>query len=730
MKKISARYYLFALLFLFIFFPKPSYAEISACSVSLSSSSIILGSSGNSITFTVTNNDGEGNLMKWVQFVPPDQNYSTEGNTSFNDFEVAPGDSIQEVVNVNSIGSASSPSPWFVQTSDNVDGIGVTTCTGDLNMAIIDTNPPVISVVVVSSITDTSAVISWTTNKDATSELDYGETTDYGFTKRDGNPSVTHSFVLDSLTPAATYHFNIKTTDEMGTSETGDNSFITGETPTATSPPATITITNTRTVTNTRIVTPSPTPTPIPDRTPPSVSIATDFSKAFSKAPLISGRASDNKGVSSVDYSLDDGKNWSPVSTLLGSSFSFAPGSLEDGNYKLKVRARDKSGNVGYSKVYEMVIDRLPPMIGGTFFSIGPLTLSPNEDGIIVGLEDLSQKMTFSAVGGPVLVNLVLNSQKYPVLENKNNGLWSNSFNLSKPGIYRLKVHLIDGAKNETDKNLSSILILPAGKIINALDKKPIQNAELSVFVFDNITQEYILWDGKSYLQSNPQTVSAEGKYKLFLPTGKYYLQIQAKKYKTLKTSIFSLEKSTLINTNFLLEKAPAVQIGQWFLAFPAFDQAKTQVLIEEPQVPEDAKIKNDLIGQDFPKFSLAPETNKIIEKSLGSKKLLITVLNTWLPQASEQLKILDSLVTQNQISVLVIVPQESISKVNIFKKAGGYKLDMVADSDGTLIKLLNLQSLPQHFFLDKKSLNKRAVIEQIRSGLLTKKQLLEGVGN
>jgi hypothetical protein len=720
--------FLFVFLVGFLCFPQGIFAKLSSCGANIDNHQVSINSSTD-VTVEITNTDDSGTRMAWMRITSPSSSLTISGNGSsmtYSGFDAGYNSPMNQPMTVESGGTADSAKNWVVEASDDSNGGDPTTCTGDLSMSIIDNSanlPPSISSITLSGVTSSSVTISWTTSADSTSELDYGPDSSYGSAQTDSNSTTSHSFTISSLNASTTYHFNIKATGANGTTESGDNTFATSE-PGATPAPA-------QTITKT--LAPTPLPTAVPDRIPPVVSLSTDFKKPYQKAPKITGVATDNKTVSSAYYSLDNGKNWLPVDNIsAGKSayFSFTPGDLEDGNYQIKVKALDTSGNAGYSRAYEMVIDRLPPQIGGTFFSIGPLALLPNEDGIILGLEGLNQKMTFSAVGGPTVIDLILNDQRYSASKNQNNGLWSNSFNLTKQGIYKFRAHSIDGAKNETDKNLSSILVLPAGKVVDMSDKLPVKGVNVSVFVFDNITQSYVLWDGKSYLQNNPQATDKEGKYRLYLPAGKYYLQIQANKYKTLKTAIFTLEKSTFINTDFSLEKAPSMQIGFLTFTLPTFNQTQVEVQFQKPQVEDEVIIKNDLVNKDFPTISLDAEDNKIIIHSLGSKKLAVSFLNTWLPQAAEQLRILDLLSTQEQVPVLVIVPQESVSKVNIFKKSGGYKVDMIADPDGILVTKLNLRSLPQHFFLDKKDLDKQPIIKQIKNGLLSRETILEALSN
>ncbi|KKU82572.1 MAG: hypothetical protein UY09_C0011G0009 [Parcubacteria group bacterium GW2011_GWA2_47_8] len=88
---------------------------------------------------------------------------------------------------------------------------------------------PEISNIVVSSVTDSSALINWETNKVATSQVHYGFTSTYGL-KTDENPDMIrdHWVQLSGLEPGVTYHFKVVSGDGQGAyGESSDRSFQT-----------------------------------------------------------------------------------------------------------------------------------------------------------------------------------------------------------------------------------------------------------------------------------------------------------------------------------------------------------------------------------------------------------------------------------------------------------------------------------------------------------------------
>ena len=79
-----------------------------------------------------------------------------------------------------------------------------------------DTTAPVITSVLASSVTGTSAVIAWTTDEAATSQVEYGTSTDYGSSTPHGELATSHSVTVSGLDGETTYHYRVKSQDGAG----------------------------------------------------------------------------------------------------------------------------------------------------------------------------------------------------------------------------------------------------------------------------------------------------------------------------------------------------------------------------------------------------------------------------------------------------------------------------------------------------------------------------------
>lgn len=78
----------------------------------------------------------------------------------------------------------------------------------------VDTTPPAISSMSVSSSTQTSATIIWITNEPSDSQAEYGVMTSYGSVSAlDTTLTTSHSITLSGLSAGATYHYRVKSKD-------------------------------------------------------------------------------------------------------------------------------------------------------------------------------------------------------------------------------------------------------------------------------------------------------------------------------------------------------------------------------------------------------------------------------------------------------------------------------------------------------------------------------------
>lgn len=727
-------FFFIALFFLVFTAPQVRGAAV-VCTANFSPNAIQPNTS-NYFTLSISNNDVS--TIRWFKITKPFPSLSISGvsasgwNASYtsdsSDITFTGNLLSQEnplTVNFNSNVTAGDGSSgnWSVQASDDPNGTSPTNCGGSAGLSVTssapDTTPPSINNLTVSNISATSATVSWTTDENSTSVVNYGLEYPGPGTDSSGTLTTSHSLTLtQSIGALTTYYFQVCSTDSSGNQScTNQDSFTTPALGATTAPiqPTSTVVTNTVT----KIVGPTPTPTPAPDRTPPSTVILSDFSKPYKEAPKIMGKSSDDRsGVAKVEYSIDNGQNWLPVDNGT-TNFEFTPLGLEDGNYEIKVRATDGRGNVGISKGYTLVIDRLPPRIGSTLFSLGPQIIGGENDGLIMTLPGLDIQLAMSAVGGPTKINLTVADKNYSLIKNIDNGLWFTNLLFDKPGIYTVNVDSIDGALNTTHKKLNDIIVLDNGRVSSI--NGPIQDAEVVLYSQDPVSRRFVVWDGSPYGIKNPQRTDKNGHYSLFIPSGTYYLHINKYGFKSINTNIFTTSNSLPITEYFTLEPSRFITFGPWKISLPDFRETTKKISLKIPTLS--SYKQESFIGKELPDFNFSRGDNTITNLDLRGKRTVISFLPTWSPSTPQQLDILEGLAKNTEINVVVIVPQEKKSLVEIFRKKGRYNLPIVADSDGDLQEKMDLSSIPTHVFI-----NNKGIIKNIKSGVLTNDELLNNL--
>jgi hypothetical protein len=114
---------------------------------------------------------------------------------------------------------------YFVAQSTGADGAtGYSTTYSFKTTGTQTTPPPVISNVLVSSVTNTTAIVTWTTDQAASSQVSYGVSTTYSnSTTLDPTLVTSHSVLLTGLTPGTTYDFDVMSANSAGISATSSN---------------------------------------------------------------------------------------------------------------------------------------------------------------------------------------------------------------------------------------------------------------------------------------------------------------------------------------------------------------------------------------------------------------------------------------------------------------------------------------------------------------------------
>ena len=89
-----------------------------------------------------------------------------------------------------------------------------------LATGVTDFTPPVIANVQATNVTGASALITWTTDENSNSVVEYGLTTGYGSTASNSTNLTSHSMTLNNLAASTLYHYRVKSTDPFDNAAT------------------------------------------------------------------------------------------------------------------------------------------------------------------------------------------------------------------------------------------------------------------------------------------------------------------------------------------------------------------------------------------------------------------------------------------------------------------------------------------------------------------------------
>lgn len=96
----------------------------------------------------------------------------------------------------------------------------------------IDNTPPVQFNLSVDGVTTNSVVLSWMTNENTTSRIEYGLTQSYGYWYNDASCGTTHLCTIYGLSSVTTYSFRVRSFDVAGNQAISVNDMFTTTTPT------------------------------------------------------------------------------------------------------------------------------------------------------------------------------------------------------------------------------------------------------------------------------------------------------------------------------------------------------------------------------------------------------------------------------------------------------------------------------------------------------------------
>lgn len=308
------------------------------------------------------------------------------------------------------------------------------------------------------------------------------------------------------------------------------------------------------------------------DNTAPKILLNAVPNKNFKKDFRFeaTGYAEDGlSGIEFVEYSLD-GEHWFKAVLTKGfltkkANFNIRhPFTLDDGEYEIKFRSVDVSGNHSAIISEKIVVDTMPPRMGSFELSYSGISMYPDVDGFkIIAGENIKFRVSFESDTKEAY--LVIGDNK--ILLNRVTGnVWEGNASFGDIGYFDIKFDAKDIFGNEVkSKNIGILNIVNKGRLNVLFGKgeimnEPVEGATIEVLVFSEDRQTFERWPGEYYNIENPTKSNELGNYFLFLPAGKYHLNIQKSGFVKLDTNEFVIFSGQFLNSDFAMKRREGIR--------------------------------------------------------------------------------------------------------------------------------------------------------------------------
>lgn len=524
---------------------------------------------------------------------------------------------------------------YFQITATDIDGNASTSSVQSFRT--LDETAPVITDIEVTSITTTSAVVTWTTDEDADSTVSYGLDSSYGSTAEDETLTTSHSVTLTGLTEGTTYHFQVLSSDaSLNQSFSSDNTLETD----ADEPPANVSGLSASAFTGTHDLSwVNPTDEDFAgvyllvclDDYPDSESdsdctisdlgdvesytnsgttdgttyyygvFAYDDSGQFASGALVSATSSASEEEEPSDE--DDGgeESDSPVTEEEEPSDDGDTTEEDSSDEDTSTGSADSCGDSVCSTTESDVScpvdcasdeaeeedDEEPTSLGAEVsdFSDTDLVYTVAQGEIELtarsGVVDVLPTSTLSiSINSAELadnvssVQLTIGSESY--LMRLDDALALYEAVVTVPNVLTiLELTILVEYEDGSTETVSSYLnVLSQGQVYQVIDGEETAVSTATVTLFSVSGSEQIAWDGSPYDQFNPTSVGSAGTFAWYVPNGTYIVRGEATGFEGSQTSELSI-------TNFIINPRLALEA-----ALPEEEEDQEEEIEEEEPVP------------------------------------------------------------------------------------------------------------------------------------------------
>lgn len=690
----------------------PDVAASTSCSASVSPSSV----KANDLTmatFSFTNTGSEA--INYIKVSVPSNNFSVANygvvgwsvNAYITGFELydsvlQPGSSSSITMGVNTGPTEAAAANWKVE-----GGLSLVKCEGLLGMAITgiaDHNAPLMSDPVVSGVSATKAVVSFSANELIKGELRYGTGyKEYEVVLESQVLALEHSFSLEGLQPNTTYYYEYRGIDSSGNESNWNDfySFTTaaqGETQTS---QEVITVVESVWQTVTQRVQLPPMVIMVRDTLAPTVRFTVP-NEIVGEPEEITGEARDDKGILRVEYSLDNGGNWLVVDEISGvgtrlARFAFTPPPLMDGTYQVRVRAVDTSNNVKTSEAQVLTIDRLPPKVGGLLLVYETMPLEVNRLGRYELKAGVGYMLFVSSVGGTTELVVAKRGMGEGQAESslimrqrERGGIWEGEVRFNQGGEYELWAQGKDGAGQEVTSLLGRVVVAEAGRV--TFKGKAVAGAVITAYRMEALTGRYGVHDSQIYGGANPVIAGETGEWRLFLPPGEYYLTSEAEGLRKLVSERFGVDSPEVVSFDIAMSEVVRWHVGPLQVTFNRWLAGVVGV----PRFGERTEEVGDKpVGEELPYFEVESSDGTEYSTAWKGQGSLIVLAAPWHPGFSGLMETLAGWEKERGVRVRVILNHTTKERALVMAQKGKYGVSVWADEEGKVAEVLEPEGFP-----------------------------------
>lgn len=459
----------------------------------------------------------------------------------------------------------------------------------------------------------------------------------------------------------------------------------------------------------------SPTPKPASNKTP-VVNIGGITNQCSTRRIRIANcSAIDDAAVETMQYSLDSGKSWHPVTNVKGLGDSKASCVIEtkplpDNTYDVIVRARDNSGEWGMSTAAKVDMNCEGIVIGANHPAVrGLSSLVTDGDGTLMLIENEKLDFTIEISGGPQKAKVVIveTKEEFELTYNRELNLWQGVIITSKIGNYQLRVIATEADGKSFERDINRIQILAQKKLTP-------ESAEIAIYTREDNSKPWRNWAGTSFNQAATLPANKNNNM-IFVTPGEYYVSTTQDGFLAANSNIVRVTQDTYL------------QISGDLLSSDNFFNRITNLWHEvQLEIADDTYLRantSDLLGKVAPAIKLLTGKEELDNKVFDGKRTVLTVWNQWSPIGVEQMLKLSNTAKANVgINFMVVNSLINPDESENYLSRGQYNLNFYR-TDNSYYETWRANTLPINYFIDESG-----VIKAVINGVMTEAQYREAL--